>query len=258
MWADLYFLKLVRTGFDGPSGTICLYVPCFYVHYLYYTGRNNGMIKFNCKSDEFPYENLKLLSGGVTRELPGKCHSWGGVGGDRHFVCLTCRSYAVPHVSPSHYHMRRNTFGQWQQCPILSILWQHIFIAVWQRLVFTCGIQQIHALSYFLDSNIFKSKSLGECKPLLQNGFNFMLPPLEECGHLGVFVIKWTLETEWWELQRTWNSSLSRVTFHRNCPKRISDALGYLFRVLISLLIGRILDAIGKGASTVQCGVDWV
>lgn len=68
MWADLYFLKLVRTGFDGPSGTICLCItPCFYVHYLYYTGRNNGMIKFNCNRDEFPYENLKRLSGG---ELP--------------------------------------------------------------------------------------------------------------------------------------------------------------------------------------------
>lgn len=80
MWADLYVLKLVRIGFDGPSGTICLYVPCFYVHYLYYTGRNNGMIKCNCNSDEFPYKNLRLLSGGVTRELPGKCHSCGGVG----------------------------------------------------------------------------------------------------------------------------------------------------------------------------------
>lgn len=80
MRADLYFLKLVRSGFDGPSGTICLYVPCIYVLYLYYTGRNNGMIKFNCNSDEFPYENLKLLFGGITREPTGKCHSWDGVG----------------------------------------------------------------------------------------------------------------------------------------------------------------------------------
>lgn len=100
MRADLHFLKLVRTGFDGPSGTIFLYVLCFYVDYLYYTGRNNGMIKFNCNSDEFPYKNLKLLSGGVTRELPGKCHSWGGVGWRSTFCVfdlqVTCSSSHIP------------------------------------------------------------------------------------------------------------------------------------------------------------------
>lgn len=109
MWADLYFLKLVRTGFDGPSGTNCLCItPCFYVHYLYDTGRNIGMLKFNCNSDEFPYENLKLLSGGVARGLPGKCHSWGGVGWHLRFCVFDLQVICSSYRSPSHYYIRRH------------------------------------------------------------------------------------------------------------------------------------------------------
>ena len=82
---------------------------------------------------------------------------------------------------------------------------------------------------------------------------------LEEWGHLGFFV-----KSEQWkqngENYRGWNSSLPRVTFHRNCQEQISGALVCLFPVLRTLLIEGVWDAVGKGGflSDVCCGLDTV